>query len=346
MAAVGKFGFPERIELAASRRALIVGLNFYANVNSLHGCVADALGIKERLRHHSDGKPNYECRLLLAEDQRSAVTRAKLRGCIQDLFANFSGESFFYFSGHGAITNTGGYLATSDAEQLDIGFPMQELIDLANASKAMDILLVLDCCHSGAAGNSAALITSGGVPFATLREGATVIAASRQDEVAVEAGGHGLFTAAVLDALDGGAADHMGWVTAPSVYSYVERRFGAWGQRPVYKSHTTHLTVVRECAPLIERLKLMKLVELFSAPDAKLRLDPAYEPEDEHGNMPATVDTIKIATAHLLKDFRDAGLLRPSVAGEQLYWTARRNNTVELTARGKEYWSLVKAGRI
>jgi hypothetical protein len=65
-------------------------------------------------------------------------------------------------------------------------------------------------------------------PFAMMREGITVIAASGASQVAMEQGGHGLFTAATIDALSGGAADPIGRVSPPAIYAYVERRFGAW----------------------------------------------------------------------------------------------------------------------
>jgi hypothetical protein len=224
---------------------------------------------------------------------------------------------------------------------------MEELVNLARQSDASDVLFILDCCHSGDIANPAVLQTSrGDDPLSILRENMTVIAASRSSEESVEAGGHGLFTAAVLDALDGGAADHMGWVTAPSIYAYVERRFGAWDQRPVYKSHATGLTVVRRCAPLIDRLKLRELVTLFPTEHYEYPLDPDYEPEDEHGNVHEPVNEEKVGVAQLFKDYRDAGLLKPSMPGEQLYWTARRSHTVRLTPRGREYWRLVANNRI
>ncbi|NJR75067.1 MAG: hypothetical protein HC773_18395, partial [Scytonema sp. CRU_2_7] len=106
------------------------------------------------------------------------------------------------------------------------------------------------------------------------------------------------------------------------------------------------VTVVRECAPLIDRLKLRKLLDLFSSQDDQYRLDPEYEPEDEHGNFHEPVNQEKVAIAQLLKEYRDAGLLKPSIPNEQLYWTARRSHTVQLTPRGREYWWLVYKGKI
>jgi hypothetical protein len=321
-------------------------VDYYANVPPLNACVADATAVAQLLSEHCDGKPNYECKLLTAVDQSSAVVRSKLRASLTELFQEFSGEVLFFFSGHGAILPTGGVLATSDAELDDLGVSMGELVNMANSSKASDVLLIIDCCHAGDLGNSPGMVSTNGSVFASLREGVTVLAAAKNSQAAIEAGGHGLFTAALIDALDGGAADHMGWVTAPSIFSYIERRFGAWGQRPVFKMHADSLAVVRECAPLIDRYKLRLLVTYFPTLDFKLSLDPEYEPEDEFGNTPDQVNTQKVELAALLKDFRDAGLVTASVPGEQFFWAARRSHNIELTARGREYWQLVRGGRI
>lgn len=329
--------------MPTTRRALLVGINSYDKAPPLQGCVADAQAMKVRLEQHKDGRPNYECRALLDKTPPGTpITRAVLRQACRELFENFKGEVLFYFSGHGVSTNTGGYLCTSDAVANDAGIPMDEIVNMAMASPASDILLLLDCCHGGNLGNSPLLNSKGSDnPLATLRENMTVIAASRDVQVSVETNGHGLFTAAVLDALDGGAADPIGWVTASSIYAYVERRFGSWDQRPVYKSHATGVTVVRQCASLLDRFKLQRLVELFPQSDFKYLLDPEYEPEDEHGNVREPVNREKVEIATLFKEYRDAGLVKSSIPGEQFYWVARRCHTVELTPRGREYWWLV-----
>jgi len=331
------------------KRALIVGINRYAPpVSQLVGCVADAEAMGQLLERHVDDTPNYECRVLLdnTEDGRP-ITRAALRKACAELFANTKDDVLFYFSGHGALTAFGGYLCAFDSQRDDWGVPMQEIIEMANRSKARDILLILDCCHSGAFGDPSLLNPGGGRdPLAVIREDMSVIGASLGSQASLEEGGHGLFTAAVLDALEGGAADHMGWVTAPSIYAYVDRRFGAFDQRPVYKSYTTGVRIVRECAPLIDRLKLHKLVAHFPTQDLCYQLDPEFEPEDKHGRPRKRVNVQKVAIGQLFKDYRDAGLLKPSISGEQLFWTAHRSHTVELTPRGREYWWLVKQKKI
>jgi hypothetical protein len=331
------------------RKALIVGINHYQMPgNDLEAAIADAVAIRDLLAIHEDGTPNYECRTLLdTTEDGQPINRSSLREACEELFSTgFEGDILLYFSGHGVLTQFGGYLVTNDAKKSDWGVPMLEIINMANRSKARSILLILDCCHSGDIANPSLLNNGGSDPLALLRENVTAMAASRASEASVEAGGHGLFTAAVIDALEGGAADHMGWVTAPSIYAYVQRRFDAGSQRPVYKSHMTGIPLVRQCAPLIDRLKLRKLVGIFPSQHYKFVLDPEHEPEDEYGNMHQPIKQEKIDIAHLFKEYRDSGLLKASIAGEQLYWTARRNHSVELTPRGREYWRLVQPGLI
>lgn len=330
-----------------ARRALIVGVNTYGGGNDLDACVADAKAMAEVLSRHKDGEKNFDCLVLLDRmADGSPITRAKLRGALTELF-NFDDEILLYFSGHGFLSKTGGLLCTSDATKDDWGIPMQEVVDLAMHSPARHILLILDCCHSGDIANLAAMNKDAGKSLlATIRENMTVIAASRATEEAIEAGGHGLFTGGLLDALEGGAADHMGFVTAPALYAYVSRRFAAWDQRPVYKANATEVLTVRECEPLIARLQLRQLPQYFSKADDKYRLDPEYEPEDEHGNVKEPVNKQKVAIAQLFKSYRDAGLLKSSDPKLQLYWVARRSETVELTPRGREYWWLVVNDKI
>ena len=330
-----------------ARRALVVGINTYGGTNDLQACVADAEAMATVLSRHKDGDRNFDCLVCLDRmPNGSPITRPKLRAALQDLF-DYDGDVLFYFSGHGFLSHTGGYLCTSDATEDDWGIPMQEVVDLAVQSRARQILLILDCCHSGNIANPNALNRQASRdPLSIVRENMTVIAASRETEGAIEASGHGLFTAALLDALEGGAADHMGFVTAPSLYSYVSRRFTSWDQRPTYKTSATEILSVRECEPLIDRLQLRQLPTLFPRVDSKLRLDPEYEPEDEHGQVKEPVNKEKVAVAQLLKTYRDAGLVKPSDPKLQLYWVAKRSETVELTPRGREYWWLVVNDKI
>lgn len=330
-----------------ARLALIVGINAYGGFNDLHFCVDDAKAMAKVLSRHKDDEKNFDCNLLLGRVGDPPITRSKLRTALEDLFSFQGGDVLLYFSGHGFLSKTGGLLCTSDSTKNDWGIPMQEVVDRALQSPAHQILLILDCCHSGDIANPVTMRRGSGMnPLATLRENMTVIAASRATQEAIEAGGHSLFTAALLDALQGGAADHMGIVTAPSLYVYASRRFTAKDQRPVYKTNATEVLSVRRCEPLIERLQLRQLVTHFPDAHYKYPLDPEHEPEDEHGKVKEPVNHEKVAIAQLFKIYRDAGLLKPTNPKRQLFWVARYSETVELTPLGREYWWLVKYDKL
>jgi hypothetical protein len=324
------------------RKALIVGIDTYEFASGLRGCVQDARAMAEVLARNKDGTKNFDCSVLLdrAEDGLPLV-RSKLRRALSKLF-DCNEDVLFYFSGHAVLAPTGGFLCTADATTDDWGVPMQELLDLAMLSPARQILLLLDCCYAGAMSNvSAPRALYGVAGVSMLRENMTVMAASGATGPATENASHGLFTSALIDGLNGGAADHMGFVSAPALYSYASRRFDAWDQRPVFKTHATAVFSLRQCEPIIHRLQLEQLPRLFPRVTDTYRLDPEYEPEDEAGNVVEPVNREKVAIAYLLKAYRDAGLLQPTEPNQQLYWVARRCGTVALTPRGREYWWLV-----
>jgi hypothetical protein len=324
-------------QLTMARRALLVGIDQYDHFSNLSGCVADATAMATVLERHEDGTKNFDCRVLTSPGP-GTVTRVALRGQWENLFANFTGDVLFYFSGHGTPTQVGGCIVTQDGRTGDPGLSMNELLQLANQSKAEEIFLILDCCHSGFLGNPANL-PGGGIDQAQLREGVTVLAASRPTGIAVEVGGHGVFTNLVLGALEGGAADIRGNVSAAAIYAYAEQALGAWDQRPLYKSHASKLSPVRRGAPLVSDVLLRELSALFPKPDSLYQMDPSYEyTVPEHTANHVTVfDKFKL--------LRNGGLLK-TTEGDDLYWAALHSHTVELTPLGKHFWRLANDGRI
>lgn len=337
--------------MTETKRALLIGVNTYASaaLSKLSASVRDVEAMAGALARHRDGtdRLNYECTVLRdAAPGASRLTRAQLRRAITAHFHDFTGDLLLYYSGHGVLGNTGGFLTAYDSEQDDPGVPMTEIMTLAKNSRAREILIILDCCHAGQMGDVAdGGRTMFGDSLTTIREEMTLIAACTAAQHAVEIAGRSAFTAALVDALEGGAADHLGQVTAGAMYAYARRRFGVSGQRPVYKSHTSDVTVVRRCEASINHADLTRMVALFPSMDSKLALDPEYEPEDEHGNVTQPVNKDKVDCALMLKRLRDAGLVK-STDGTQFYWVARRTGTLELTRRGHEYWLLAKDGKI
>ena len=324
------------------RRALLFGIDNYENAAALSGCVKDATGMAKVLARHEDGSLNYECRLNV-DTGSEPITRVFLRKELENLFSDFDGEALFYFAGHGVPTSVGGFLVTQEGTHLDYGIQMQELLDRANNSMAKEVLLILDCCFSGSLGNPASIQSGDLENRALLREGITILAASRPKETSMEFDGHGIFTSLVLNALYGGAADVLGNVSAAAIYAYAEKALGAWEQRPMYKSHASRLTPIRKCEPEVSIATLRRLPEIFPDPIATLPLDPSYEFTSE-SKIEDHVDVF-----NCLKQFRNARMLRtidPNNDQGDLYFASIKSTGVRLTGLGRFYWRLTKEGRI
>jgi hypothetical protein len=174
---------------------------------------------------------------------------------------------------------------------------------------------------------------------AVLREGVTILAASRASQVSMEVGGHGVFTNLVLGALRGGGADVRGKVSAASIYAYAEAALGEWDQRPLYKSHAAHLEPVRRCLPKVPDALLRELPTFFPRAYHRFPLDMSYEETSSMAN-PANVIIFK-----KFKKLQVAGLLIPA-SGDDLYWACERSEFVFLTDLGEFYLQLVNDGRI
>lgn len=314
------------------RRSLLVGINDYPK-QPLHGSVNDALQLSELLCRHEDGSPNFECRLLL--DPPDKLNRRMLVQAVEDLLFTEADAAVFYFSGHGAIDKLGGYLITGDAQTYSDGYPMRDLLALANKSPVREVLVILDCCHSGAFGAVPEL----DVDHVILREGMAVLAASRSSEPSVELAGSGVFTTLVCAALNGGAADVLGRVTVGSIYSYVDLALGAWDQRPMFKANLSRFLPIRRCAPDVDSAILRLLPVYFETPDLELELSPSYEPDIEPHD-----EKLERTFEHL-QVLRDARLLVP-VGEKHLYFAAMNSKSCKLTTLGQFYWQLAKQGRI
>lgn len=318
------------------RRALLIGIDEYPS-GPLHGCVSDADRMVAMMSAHHDKSPNFDCRKLVAPlgSGMDRITRASLRKAISELFEVKADMALLHFSGHGTVNNLDGYLVTQDAKKYDDGVSMSDVLHWANDSKVSEVVIFLDCCYSGTLGNPPAIDNR----KALLREGVSILTASRGDQPSVETGGGGLFTSLVVDALEGGAADILGDVTAPAVYSYVDTALGAWDQRPLFKSHVSHLAPLRRCAPPIDRSILRQLPTLFPLPAEELRLDPSYEPKS------GTADPQKVEIFGNLQSLNRLYLVIPCGC-PHMYDAAMQSKSCQLTPSGRYYWRLAKDQRI
>lgn len=314
------------------RKALVVGINNYPN-SPLSGCVNDATSIANLLEFNGDGSPNFAVRLLTCP--ADLIDRAILRREIEALFAGDPDMAVLFFAGHGYIKSTGGYLVTIDAKKYDEGVSMDEVLALANRSRAKNKVVILDCCHSGAM--AAPALAGNGT--AQLSEGLSILTASRDFESALEVNGSGVFTSLLADALDGGAADLRGNITPGSLYAYVDEALGAWDQRPIFRTNVTSFARLRQISPKVPFDVMRRITHYFATPESEHRLDPSYEDTNP------SADTAKIKIFKDLQKLQSVGLVVP-VDAEFMYFAAVNSTSCRLTALGYQYWRLVNEKKL
>lgn len=315
----------------ATGRALVIGIDDYPTA-PLGGCVNDAKAIAARLGRNSDATKGFDVRLLTSDNDD--ITREVLVDQITELLAQPAPVAVLYFSGHGTLTDFGGHLVAADHARYTFGISSAELGQLVNSSPVHEVVILLDCCNSGAFA-----ATEADAGTALLREGVSLLAASRANQTALESGGAGVFTDAVCEALDGGAADVVGKVTTAGVYAYLDEALGPWDQRPMFKAHLSTLTTLRTCAPAVGLSTLRAFTTWFTEAESHYALDPSYEPtaEPEHPEHEETFAA--------MQKCRAARLIEP-VGEEHMYYAAMNTAACRLTPLGRRYWRLAKQERL
>lgn len=312
------------------RGALIVGIGHYS-FGELKGCVKDAKDLSDVLRRDEFNKRNFDIELKVSGENEPEISQKSLRKSLIRLFSTNSEVALFYFSGHGTENNLGGYIVTQDAQQYNEGIAVAEILQLANESKARDKIIILDCCHSGHMGNLPLIKND----TAILSMGVSILTASTPSGNAYTSRDGSFFTSLIIQAMQGGAADILGKVSVPGIYSYLDQALGFFHFRPLFKSHVESLVSLRDCKPAVEIEVLHKMTEYFHTDDHLFQLDPEFEPTYD-----AHVVGKVIILGHLQK-YRDARLLIP-VNEVHMYDAVMNSKHCCLTPQGKYYWLLVK----
>lgn len=329
------------------RRALLIGINNYPAGYKLLGCIEDINAMVSMLERNEDNSKNFD--IMPLPDLQSSGDAKKY---IEQLFHDDADIALFYFSGHGYIDANGGQLvfpkdievAATTKDYSKLGIKMDYLMSIANHSKAKHKVLILDCCHSG-------LLGANDVDAATsvLAPGVSILTACRDDESAMELGGHGLFTELLTTALGGEAADFSGNVTMGGIYAYIDRSLGAWDQRPVFKTNVSEFVPIRNVKPRVPNATIHQLTSLFETPEKEYALDPSYEdtnnPAVEHKYIEPYANAENVKNFKCLQELQKIGFVEP-VGAPFMYFAAMKSKSCRLTAIGKYYWRLVKNNRI
>jgi hypothetical protein len=318
------------------KRALFVGIDKYPKI-PLTCCKSDASALADILECNEDGSPNFSNRILL-----DIKKKGELKNAIKKCFSGDVEVELFYFSGHGVIDAIGGYLVTPDYEQDDWGVSMQEILSIVNKSNCKNKVVILDCCHAGYLGKVCVSEQS----VEVIQEGVTILTASKSDESAYGKDGQSVFTKLLLEALEKGAADITGHITASGIYAYIDKALGPWDQRPVYKTNITQFMPLRTIYPQVELSILRRIPEYFVNPDDEYPLDPSFEdtnsPDIEHKLIQPYSNPTNIRIFKELQKLANVGLVAPCGGENHMYYAAINSKSCKLTSSGQRYWRIVK----
>lgn len=323
-----------------SRRALLIGIDNYPPPNTLNGCVADVMMLREALASNGDGTQNFEIEALINEPSGRVAM-----GQIEALFAGSHDVALLYFSGHGRESTTGSEIVfplEASSGGYYKGLQMRSIMDIVNRSPAKNKVIILDCCHAGDFGRY-----SIDVDNSDLRPGVTILSACKGDEEARLdwVAGHSVFTEALCMALDGAAADYLGNITVGSLYAYMDRFFTAAEQRPVFKTNATEFTPIRKLTPKVPTADINELAILFPDVNGEFPLDSSYEETNTEGKLQGLkeprADKTHVEVMKKLQSLVRIGFVEP-VGEEYMYYAAMNSKSCRLTELGKYYWHLIR----
>ncbi len=210
-------------------RAAFIGINKHrdASISELTGATNDATALWALFEDSVEG---IAAERLLDERATAASIRRALDSSLGA--ATRDDTVVVFFAGHGTPSHQ---LVPYDADLTAVDrttIPMEELAHRLKATSARASIIILDCCFSGEA--PARVVDS--LPVARTQalditdlggDGRVVLAAAKDDQEALEFGQHGLFTAALLSAIQ----DDPGWTDIGALMTRITREVRAEASR-------------------------------------------------------------------------------------------------------------------
>lgn len=230
----------------SQKRALVVGVGYYAIWPELPGCINDAVQMEDVLQLNKDGTDNFAV-VTITGTADSPLTRRDLMDEF-DLLLEGSDDCdlVFYFTGHGSVTKFGLQLAVSDAESRNAaGVSFEDLMHRALQENFRSLTCILDCCFAGSA-SDIGLDTQ--LNISLMRPNVTVLASSQRLEPSVATPTISAYTEAILNGFKGAAIDASSRVTPFELHRYSADEMVKLGNsHPVLKSLSATTTCLRQC---------------------------------------------------------------------------------------------------
>ncbi len=221
--------------------AVVVGIDEYGNAALTLRYARNDAGAVARILKEKGGRLFDGAEITLLDRKETTGKRAILQA-LRDAAGKVQAEDVFvfYVAGHGQIDESNAYrMLTADVRLLSDSRMRDDSIGAEELQKAIyDIpsakkLILLDTCHSGQGLKAESLLGKRGgledleaIKRINRKSGAVVMAASESKEQALEGyQGHGIFTYALLEALEGKAdVDGDRLVSTRELQEYVEVR--------------------------------------------------------------------------------------------------------------------------
>src|SRR5262252_3978519 len=220
--------------MAGRHRALLIGNSTYPadehNLQTLKGPVKDIAALNRALIDPGTG--------LFADIDVTLLPEATSARAIRALGRFFGTATrddvlLVYFSGHGKLDQSGRlHLCMQDTDSTDLlstAVSSARISEFVDASRARNVVIVLDCCYAGA-------FRGGELGQAMAGPGRYVLTSCRGTQLANDAtveNGTSYFTQHLVDGLLGSAADQDedGYVTFSDLYAYIDRKLRETGKQ-------------------------------------------------------------------------------------------------------------------
>lgn len=224
--------------------ALLVGVTSYrdTSLNPLPSAERDVQKLSKALGKHFNDDVNFEVTECIV-DENSTWSASDMLNDVDRLLSSCN-HFLFYFSGHGVINNFGLQLATPEKEEPnDSGVYFDVLLHRFNKSDTAEVTIILDCCFSGAAGDSSISSARESLKLTHLREGITILASSGRTEIS-EAFREGLsvFTEKLVERLDEQFYDS---IDIFDLYKSTSQELDGTGQIPVLRTFGSKYSPIR-----------------------------------------------------------------------------------------------------
>ena len=169
-----------------------------------------------------------------------------------------------------------------------------------------------------------------------------LMAACKEDDMALDSEGHGVFSVLLIEEFNGACSDPLGNVNILDVYSYIANSLNAWQQRPLLTRRISHTCVIRQAEPAIKLSAMKKGFKLFETATSIYALDPTYydftkgyEPLDIYPNAAHQEIFNNLLALH------NAGLVQQTT-GSSLFSAAKNSQGCKLTKSGMKLWKQYK----